>query len=382
MASKTKGSRAGRISRRTFLAGVGAAAATGALPLVDGFPAVLRARGAEAQQQFTGKSIRIMTWSDIEGRMTVEHVGKPFERNTGAKVVAELVGSNAEMIAKLKASRAKPQYDVVILSNVAAIELAKDGGLLERPDTSKLPNLSGVIPKFRSGALGFGVGWYLWTDGIIYSKRVFASPPDTWEVLWDEKHTRKLFLPPPQWSTALELTVMAARLAGGSDRNPEPGFKKLAELKGRVLTLGESPPQLAELFRAGSLNVGGPYGPSHLRDFIPKAEYAIGAARSELKEGFFAHLQLMVMPKGHPGDSDVVHAFMNYALDPTVQGKMSDAVWYGPINRDAVVPPGARDTGMVLTTEEVEKRGITLDEEYLSTVRPEWTRRLTEIFGT
>ena len=45
----------------------------------------------------------------------------------------------------------------------------------------------------------------------------------------------------------------AAKMAGGSQQNIEPGFKKLAQLKDRVLTLGENPNQVADLFRTGSV---------------------------------------------------------------------------------------------------------------------------------
>lgn len=381
MASEARERKAGHISRRAFLAGMGATAVAGTVTNWGGVPAVLKGGTAEAQQRFEGKPIRILTWTDATGRAAVEHIAKPFEATTGAKVIADLTGATSEMVAKVKASRAKPQYDVIILSMVGAIELANQG-LLEKPDPEKLPNLSRVIPHLRSGAHGFGVGYLIWTTGLIYSKKVFTRPPDTWEALWDKRHAGKIFLPAPHWAMAMELTVMAARLAGGNERNPEPGFKKLAELKGRVLTLGESPAQIAELFRTGSLEVGGVYAPPMLIDFIPKPEYAMGAALGELKEGFFYDLQLMVIPKGHPGDSDVTYAFVNYALDPTVQGRMAEAVWYAPINQDVVLSPAAKQNPYIVSPAVAAAKGITIDKEYLATVRAEWIKRYTEIFGS
>jgi hypothetical protein len=39
----------------------------------------------------------------------------------------------------------------------------------------------------------------------------------------------------------MDLIIIAAKLAGGDEHNIEPGFKKLAELKDRVVTLGRKP---------------------------------------------------------------------------------------------------------------------------------------------
>ena len=243
------------VTRRAVLGGIGTVTAAEVLGRGHEFPAVLRGRTAEAQQRFAGKSIRLLTWTDETGQAAVEHIAKPFEAETGAKVVADLTGATAEMVGKVKASRGRPQYDVITLSMVGGIELANEG-LLEKPETSKLPNLARVVPKMQSGANGYGVGYFMWVNGLIHSKKVFSRAPDTWQVLWDRKHSGRIFVPPPQWTDAMELTVMAARLNGGNERNPEPGFKKLAELKGRVLYNGENMTQLAELFRAGSLDVG------------------------------------------------------------------------------------------------------------------------------
>ena len=90
----------------------------------------------------------------------------------------------------------------------------------------------------------------------------------------------------------------------------------------------------------------------------------------------------MIIPKGHPGDDAVIHAFINHALDPAVQSKMAEEVWYGPINQQATISDSVKNSPYVVSGETVAKSGITLDEEYLSTVRQDWIQRYTEIFGT
>lgn len=363
----------GLLNRRTF----GSAAA--GLAAYNLFPPAHRQ--ARAQERFDGKTIRILTWTDATGQAAVRNIAKPFEAATGAKVIADLTGATSEMVAKIKASAAEPQFDIVILSGVGAIELA-NAGLLQKPDEGALPNMANVIPNMRTGASGFGVGYFLYCDGLLFNTKTFSSNvPTTYEVLWDEKYKGRLFLPPPQYTEAMELTVVAAKIAGGDERNPEPGFKLLEKLRDRVVLLADNQAQLADLFRTNSLDVGGVYSPMLMSDFISKPEYNLSGTL-RLKEGFFYDLQFMIIPKGHPGDDAVIHAFINYALDPSVQSKMAEEVWYGPINQKATLSEKAKTSPYVVSGETVAKSGITLDKEYLSTVRQDWIQRYTEIFGT
>lgn len=365
-------SRTTMLDRRTFVSATAGLAAAGLVPFGG--------RSAHAQQ-FAGKEIRILTWTDATGQAAVRNIAKPFEAATGAKVVADLTGATSEMVAKIKASASAPQFDVVILSGVGAIELA-NAGLLQKPDAGQIPNVANVIPNMRLGASDFGVGYLLYCDGLLFNTKTFPSdPPTSFEALWDEKHKGRLFLPPPQYTEAMELTVVAAKLAGGDERNPEPGFKLLEKLKDRVVLLGDNQAQVADLFRTDSLDIGGVYSPMLMADFISKPEYNLSGTL-RLKEGFFYDLQFMIIPKGHPGDDAVIHAFINHALDPAVQSKMAEDVWYGPINQQATIADSVKNSPYVVSGETVAKSGITLDKEYLSTVRQDWIQRYTEIFGT
>src|ERR1044072_9395610 len=91
------------LSRRTFVAGTAAAAAALQAPWIR------RPSAAE----FTGQEIRVLTWLDATGQAAVRNILQPFQHKTGAKIISDLTGTTSDMIAKIKASAARPQYDLV-----------------------------------------------------------------------------------------------------------------------------------------------------------------------------------------------------------------------------------------------------------------------------
>ena len=147
----------------------------------------------------------------------------------------------------------------------------------------------------------------------------------------------KIFLPPADNLYALELIIVAAKAGGWRCDESGAGFEMLKKLKEQAP--GRSPPmptRSASCSAPASLNAGGVYSPLELSPFIPNPEFNVSGTY-DLDEGFFVDLQYMVVPKGHPGDTAVINALVNHALDADVQGKMAEEVWYGPINENAVL---------------------------------------------
>jgi putative spermidine/putrescine transport system substrate-binding protein len=359
-----------RLSRRSLLAAGAAGAAALAFPMP-----FVRAQ----TPNFSGKTLRLLTWSDDTGLAALENIAKTFEELTGAKVIADRTGSTSEMVAKLKASGERPQYDVITLAGVGAYALA-DAGLLEKPDLNQLPNLKDVDPRFQTGADGHGIGYLLWTDGLIYNTQTFATPPKSYQELWDEKYAQRLFLPPSTYTEAFDLIITAARLTGGDISNPESGFEKLAELRDRVLTFGENPTQIAELFRSNSLDIGGVYSPAFLVQALKDPSYNVGATL-DLEEGFYADLMYTIMPKSRPGESEVAHAFINHSLDPKVQGAMAEAVLNGPVNTKAILSDTAKASPFIVKPELLGEKAIMHDKDSIAAVRDEWIKRYTQVLS-
>ena len=361
-------------SRRQFIKTVGAASVAAA---ALSFPFIKASAG---DMQFQGKTLRLLTWSDDTGLAALRNIAATFEAKTGAKVIADRTGSTSEMVAKLKAAGDRPQYDIITLAGVGAEGLAI-AGLLEKPDLNRIPNLRDVPAQYQTGAGGHGIGYLLWCNSLIYSTRTVTEAPDSYAALWDKDMAPNIFLPPPNWTEAMDLIIIAAKLAGGDEHNVEPGFKLLEKLKDRVITLGENPNQIAELFRTGSLDMGGLYAPAFFPKQIRDPSYGLGATFG-MKEGFYTDLMLSVMPKHRPGDTDLAYAFIDHSLDPLVQGKMAEDIFNGPVNAKAIISAEARKSPYILTPEQISEKAIMHDNAFLATVHDQWIRRYTEIFSS
>jgi putative spermidine/putrescine transport system substrate-binding protein len=337
-------------------------------------PSILR---ASSSQPLAGKELRLLTWSDSTGAAVLDHIAKPFEAKTGARVIADRTGSTSEMVAKLRAAGDRPQYDVITLAGVGAVELGGDG-LLAKPDLNLLPNLEQVDPRFRTGADGYGIGYLLWTGGLIYNTKTFAEPPTSYAQMWDASHQNRLFLPPSTWTDALDTIFATGKMLGGDGTNADEAFAKLAELRNSILTFGENPAQLSELFHSDALDLGGVYAPAfYAKELMDPANSNMGATY-DLDEGFFADLMYTIVPKSKPGDDDVVHAFIDFTLDAEVQGMMAEAVLNGPINQNAVMSEAAKASPFIIKPEQMGEKAIVHDKTFIADVRETWINRYNQ----
>jgi putrescine transport system substrate-binding protein len=155
----------------------------------------LMAPAAQAQEE---KVLNVYNWSDYIG----EDIIKKFESETGIKVRYDNFDNNEIVHAKLVAG--KTGYDVIVpSSNWAKLQI--DGGLLQKLDKSKIPNLKNVDPAIN-GQLSkmdpgndYLVNW-LWgytTVGINVDKVKAAlgstpMPASAWELVFNPEYISKL----------------------------------------------------------------------------------------------------------------------------------------------------------------------------------------------
>ncbi|MGY5775179.1 extracellular solute-binding protein [Rhizobium sp. LEGMi135b] len=335
--------------------------------------------GSVRAASLQGKSIRLLTFNSLSGQLVVEHVAKPFEKLTGCRVIAELSPSAADMVAKVKASAANQQYDIVVLGAAGGRDLV-DSGLAETPDLNKVPNIAKTLPSVKEGADGKALSFLLTPEGMIYNTTAFSSAPTSFEAMWDRKYQGRVVLPPATWAQATYTILRTARMAGGDQMNVEPGFARLEELRDSILMLAESPPQVAEAVRANAIAVGGSLPALYFASNLNNPQYNL-AATVRLKEGLYCQRQYMVMPKGHPGDTDAILAFMDFGLSAEPQAAVAVGQFSAPVNVDSKVPANLLDKSYMVSPQSILETMVDVDEKHLAKVRGDWAKRYGRIFG-
>jgi putrescine transport system substrate-binding protein len=157
--------------------------------------AVFVSATAFAQEE---KVLNIYNWSDYIG----DDLIKKFEAETGIKVRYDNFDNNEIVHAKLVAG--KTGYDIIVpSSNWAKLQI--DGGLLQKLDKSKIPNLKNIDPAINAQLSKMDPGndylvdwlWGFTTVGINVDKVKAAlgstpMPANVWELVFNPEYISKM----------------------------------------------------------------------------------------------------------------------------------------------------------------------------------------------
>ena len=195
-----------RMSRRGFLAAMGAAGAGAALAACSSSTAssapstapsvavpstaasATPAPATPAPSYALETELYLYNWSDYFNPDNK----KTFSAQFGIKnFVEDFYASNEEMLAKLQAG-GRGQYDVSVPTAEYSETLAK-GGFLQKIDKSRLPNLANVNPRFLTMPFDPNDEYIVpkdWgTTGIIYRGSV-KEPITSWADFWNLAMTK------------------------------------------------------------------------------------------------------------------------------------------------------------------------------------------------
>jgi putrescine transport system substrate-binding protein len=156
----------------------------------------LASSGLRAQEE--EKVLNVYNWSDYIG----EDLIKKFEAETGIKVRYDNFDNNEIVHAKLVAG--KTGYDIIVpSSNWAKLQI--DGGLLQKLDKAKIPNLKNVDPAINAQLAKMDPGndylvnwlWGFTTVGINVDKVKAAlgstpMPANAWDLVFKPEYISKL----------------------------------------------------------------------------------------------------------------------------------------------------------------------------------------------
>jgi spermidine/putrescine-binding protein len=263
-----------------------------------------------------------------------------FEQQCKCKVSASYMGTSDELVAKLRGGSAS-NYDVISPSSDVATSIAS-ANLSAPLDLSKIPTYSQLSPKLTSLSLVrvngnvYGVPFTWGPNPLIYDTTVFASPPDTWNVLWDVKYRGRISV----WDE-LSSVYMAAQVLGYdkpdpkqlynlSDQQLEAVKKKLLQLKPNIRKLWATGGELTNLFQNHEVvaAMGWPLNTAELK----KQNFPVGETiPKENTTGWIDHLMITAASE----NKELAYQFLEYMIQAKTQKLVTDVTHYTPANPQA-----------------------------------------------
>jgi putative spermidine/putrescine transport system substrate-binding protein len=154
-----------------------------------------------------------------------------------------------DQIAKVKAARGAPPFDVFVLDPGPRITGINDG-LFEKVDAKKLTNIS-KLPEGLADEWGVTVAAQV--VGIAYNPKKVPAPR-AWLDLFKEPWVSRLGLTGFQTTFGTVSIVEIAKVFGGSDTNVEPFFTEIKKVLPSLAAVG-APAAMPSLFKQGQFDV-------------------------------------------------------------------------------------------------------------------------------
>ncbi|MFM9272341.1 PotD/PotF family extracellular solute-binding protein [Pseudarthrobacter sp. NKDBFgelt] len=279
-----------------------------------------------------GGTLNLLTW---EGYADPSFVSE-FESRTGVKVNASYVGSNDEMITKLRS--AKGTYDLASPSCDSTGALI-DAGLVRPIDQNRVPQLGNAFPKFRTAenvvidGLTYGTPMMFGFIALLVNADVLKDPAPNWSLLWDEKYAKRSTV----WNDISSIWNTSFHL--GQENVFSLSEAELAAVKTELLAqrpllkkYWSSAGELTELFTNREVDVASCWGGFHAAQLKARG---LNVQEILPQEGFTGYWDTWMIPATSTNPATAM-AWMDYVLEADVQKKIADVTGYGVTSQAAI----------------------------------------------
>src|SRR6266576_5409481 len=216
------------------------------------FPTIIsRASAQDAKQLHVG------VYNSALGRLVQKEVIPKFEAEFKCRVFT-IEGATLSNIAALRATRDTPRFSMMMMDDVG-IPQAKQEGLIDKLDASKIPNLEKVYPRYLFEER-YGVGFSISSAAMFINPQV-TKPLESYEQIFDAKYRKQILLNTPKNTQSVLMLIVATSLVTGKPLKEaqylvDAGWDKLTLLKPNVLTIYDSEAQVLQVAQ-GQAAIGG-----------------------------------------------------------------------------------------------------------------------------
>jgi len=200
----------GHFSRRAFLGGAAAAAASSGLS---------RKAGASTQT--------VISWyPGLLGSNFKEAFLDTYPDKSSCRVADSW---DNPRFTQMQANRNNPTIDVATFIDVL-LPLVTRSGLVERLNSLEIPNLNDVDPAVRAWN-DFAVPVTYGSWGILYNSARISKPVRSWKDLLRDDLRGRVSHPNITYNSSIYSLDALSRLSGGSLQNPEAGMKAIRQIR-------------------------------------------------------------------------------------------------------------------------------------------------------
>lgn len=276
-------------------------------------------------------------------------------------------GTSAQMLGTLRAQRADPQVDVVIM-DVTTAAIACQEGLVERLDPAAFPVFAELDQQAREagGACGPAVTYDHLV--LVYDTRNVSPRPEGFSVLWEPQHRGRIALSAPPNIQGLALTAILAHSTSGNWRDPSQAFPRLRQLAPAVQTFDPNPDGYTLILNDQVRFATGWNARAQL--YHDQSQGRIGVVLPA--EGTVFQINTINIVANAKNRARAA-AFVAHALSAPVQAAFTERMFYGPTNARAPVSPAAM--ARTALAPEFRARVIPLNWTEMVTLRDAWNQR-------
>lgn len=296
--------------------------------------ALLSASGAWAQTV-----LNIPSWGGSVDR-AIEKAFEPWAKKNNVQIRL-IPGTAASNSAKIIATAANPEFDLVSLEDVVFLSDVSKRDVLLKFTEKEVPNINDVPEHGRFKSMnGVPLGFYL--NGLFYDVNEFKKNnwpvPTSWRDMFRPEYCKRVGLPGPATSYGINYLVF---LSGFNFDKVPDAIKELASHKSCFPTLEPSSPKLEEKIQLGEYVIG-IHGGIRALSLIDRG---IPIKFITPKEGTALSATTLSVVKGSKNEKLSLD-LLNWAISPEAQQIMMESGFYYPSNKKVKVPQKLIDIGM------------------------------------
>ncbi|MCR1950280.1 spermidine/putrescine ABC transporter substrate-binding protein [Clostridium sp. DSM 100503] len=295
------------------------------------------------------KTINVLNY----GENIAEGIIEEFEEKYNVKVNYKTFDDMETMY--IEVSSGKTKWDAILVADYMADRMIQEG-LLQKIDKDKIPNLK----EMNESDMGqpydpnndYTVPYMNGTIGIIYNKDLVNETVDSWDIMWNEKYKKQIFVLDAQRDAiGMALKKLGYSLNTTNEKELEEAKNLLIEQKPLVLKYGAD--EVKDLMTSGEASIAMIWSGEGLTlaDENENLEYVIP------KEGANYWLDSWAIP-ANANDKETAEEFINFVSGKENAYKIAEEIGYTTPNKLAMEeqPEEVKNNEGAYMTKEVMER--------------------------